>query len=858
MSTAGSPAEAAHAWLAAFRDVTGRAELELREQWSAALVGVPRTVFAYQQVIDGIPVDRAIVRVVVSELATPTVSYAAGRLTHGSLAIRVPWITAAAAIDSVAARAEYRRLSFDPGAELIVYSGESQQLDPAIAWRFSGARSLADQAPERLTFFVDSTSGELRGVRNEVHSSIFYGTVYGLASGETLPDLPSNPPIYRAIPGMAVTVSGGAGDLTNAVGFFESTSDHPAMAAVSGSTAEGAVVSVQNMAGPNLLASGVFYANVNGSLVLNLVPTPTNTSQVNAFIHTNLAHDFFRQRSNLTAFNLPLTAYVNRTGMCNAFFDGAMHFFSAGATCADSAFSTVVAHEYGHAIVARLGLGQGGFGEGFADTLAMLLYQTPTIGERYYSSGASMRDPGSAGRQYPCSGSVHYCGELLAGVWWDIRGNLLADYGPAGHEIACQLFVDWAQITVGGEGNDFVNSAHAMTPYEVLTADDDNGDLSDGTPSAAAICAAFAAHGIPCPTIADLRFEYPDGLPDYAPVGESASIRVNVRPAAGAPVPGSGRLIYRNGAGYQSVAMTQLAPNEYLAVLPEMSCGQAAAYYFSARSGAGVTVTDPPAGGAAPYIAAAAQSGGLLLNEDFEMDRGWSGIAAGDTATLGRWERGMPQATVAQPGADVTLAGSHCWVTGAAAGSTAGANDVDNGITTLRSPILDLSGAVDGIVSYWRWYSNSTPSSEPHADVFDVSITNDLVNWILVERAGPTGPEAGGGWRNHQFHIRSYLYPSSTVQLRFVASDLAGSSTVEAALDEVRITMFSCDGAGCGSAGCDTDVTGDCVINLLDLTIMLTEFGLSGPALAADITGDGRVDIRDLAALLAQFGSDCR
>lgn len=857
MSTGETPEAAAQAWLTAFRGSAGLAGLELREQWNAPLFSLPRTVFAYQQMVDGVPVDRAIVRVVVSEIAEPTVTFAAGRLVRKPPVIGNPLINAADAIDSIATRAEFAHLHFESAAERIIYSGESEARPPTLAWQISGARSAAGDAPERLTFFVDAKSGDLLGVRNEVHASTYFGTVYGLASGGTLPDIPANPPTYRGVPGMTVSITGGAGDLTNGAGYFESLSEQSQIATVSGSTTQGAFVSVQNSAGSNLAASGLFYSGVGGSLVLNGAPSAFNTSQINAFIHANLAHDFFRLRSNFTALDVPITAHVNRSGMCNAFYDGALHFFRAGTDCSDSAFSTVVAHEYGHAIVARLGLGQGGFGEGFADTLAMLIHQTPTIGERYYADGTSMRHPGHAGRQYPCTGSVHHCGELLAGVWWDIRANLIAAHGSLGHEIACQLFVDWAQITVGGEGNDFVNAAHPITAIEVLTADDDDGNLADGTPNSAAICSAFAAHGISCPPIPDLSFEYPNGLPDYAPAGVTRVVRVNVRSAAGTPLPGTGTMTFRVDGGFQTVAMTQLAANEYEAVLPAMSCGESARYYFSARTWAGAMASDPPGGAQAPLIVAAAQSMSLVLRDEFDTDGGWAGAAAGDTATLGRWERAAPEGTAAQPDSDFSPAGTRCWITGAAAGSTAGANDVDNGFTTLLSPVLDLSGAVDGIVSYRRWYSNAATSSEPHADVFDVSITNNLVNWIPVERVGPSGPDAGGGWRYHEFHIRSFVYPSSTVQIRFVASDLGGSSTVEAAIDDVQITSFRCDG-GCGSPGCENDLSGDCIVDLQDLTLVLAEFGRTGAGLTADVTGDGRVDVGDLAAILSQFGSDCR
>lgn len=42
-------------------------------------------------------------------------------------------------------------------------------------------------------------------------------------------------------------------------------------------------------------------------------------------------------------------------------------------------------------------------------------------------------------------------------------------------------------------------SAHAQTVIEVLTVDDDDADLSNGTPNCQdIICPAFSAHSLPC------------------------------------------------------------------------------------------------------------------------------------------------------------------------------------------------------------------------------------------------------------------------------------------------------------------------------------------------------------------------
>ena len=74
--------------------------------------------------------------------------------------------------------------------------------------------------------------------------------------------------------------------------------------------------------------------------------------------------------------------------------------------------------------------------------------------------------------------------------------------GPAPGHPPRQLHVDWAFVTQGGDftghcaDEPYGRSAHAQTLIEVLTADDDDENLSDGTPHRDEICAAFAEHGI--------------------------------------------------------------------------------------------------------------------------------------------------------------------------------------------------------------------------------------------------------------------------------------------------------------------------------------------------------------------------
>lgn len=74
---------------------------------------------------------------------------------------------------------------------------------------------------------------------------------------------------------------------------------------------------------------------------------------------------------------------------------------------------------------------------------------------------------------------------------------------------------------------------------------------------------------------------------------------------------------------------------------------------------------------------------------------------------MGSFSNGLP----VQPGFDhaTGTASGKCLVTGNAQSTIVGANqtDVDNGITTVITPSIDLTGLNDPIVEYFRWYGNN-------------------------------------------------------------------------------------------------------------------------------------------------------
>jgi carboxypeptidase T len=179
----------------------------------------------------------------------------------------------------------------------------------------------------------------------------------------------------------------------------------------------------------------------------------------------------------------------------------------------------------------------------------------------------------------------------------------------------------------------------------------------------------------------------------------------------------------------------------------------------------------------------------LILSDDVELNWGWTMGVAGDTATTGKWARGNPIGTSsggqpANPEDDFSPApGVQCFVTGNGGGA-AGDDDVDNGVTTLLSPVFDLSHVGAATLSYGRWYADLSVAD----DQFAVSISNNGgASWVPLESLATTQ----NSWNLSEFNVESILPQTDKMRLRFVASDQPNNSLVEAAVDELSVRTFA-------------------------------------------------------------------
>jgi hypothetical protein len=244
-----------------------------------------------------------------------------------------------------------------------------------------------------------------------------------------------------------------------------------------------------------------------------------------------------------------------------------------------------------------------------------------------------------------------------------------------------------------------------------------------------------------------------------------------------------------NGNGWMTIPMTPTIGSLFTATLNAYSPGTQADYYVTATDGPGNQSSSPGNAPASYYSLYFTQS---YFADNAEQDLNWSLQASGDNSTSGRWVREDPVGTsynghACQPEDDHTVApGTKCFVTGNTnPGGDANANDVDNGCTTLTTPTMNLAGATQAFVSYWRWWAQEMNQD----DQFQIDVSADGGGtWVPLERIGPAAEES---WRKSTFQLSQFVNLTSSVKIRFKACDQMVAGIVEAAIDDVTIETYT-------------------------------------------------------------------
>jgi hypothetical protein len=537
-------------------------------------------------------------------------------------------------------------------------------------------------------------------------------------------------------------------------------------------TLYGPYVNVQNYNGAEASFSGVATPGVPFTVAW----TDLNARQDerDTFDAVNDVHDFIAVFDPTFGYtNARITAYVNRSdGYCpgNAWWDGTINFCAASGTYANTGeIQGVVHHEFCHGITDYILGSQGtqGIGEGNSDIMSNLITRESYIGRGFYTSNCTsgIRDSEN-NLQYP--GDVigqeeHSAGRVIAGFNWDFQQGMMALYGDVlGSSMTGER---WHMGRV---------LQHPTTqPAQVLAtfiADDDDGNLDNGTPHYDQICEGATHHGFSCPPILVGVFIVHTPVPSHEEQGDVA-VTATIYSYGSVLIPSSLVLTYRvNHGQFTPVVMTPTGgQDEFQATIPDLMHTSEVEYYLQASDEAGYSAMDPPGAPTELHsfvVAPIAQ----ILAEDVE-----SGAPNWTHAPV---SGGFSDQWHISTARNHTPVGASSWKCGDT-GSGSYSNLLDAGLVTPPFELLSHSN-----LHFWQWIdaeeSSAHPGSAYDGGLVEISANGGPWTQIFPDagythtiRAGsipgpfPVGTEVFSGsrdWHAVNFDLQAF---SGTAQLRF-------------------------------------------------------------------------------------------
>jgi hypothetical protein len=661
----------------------------------------------------------------------------------------------------------------------LVYRIETFSQEPLGAW-------LVD---------IDARTGEIHQIQNVLRSLDFLGTVTsdnedpGWCFGiET-----------RPAPLMEITILDIGADTTDSDGNFTIPFEGSDPESINAEF-RGPFVDVNNTVGPDAFFEDEIVPGEQFDLHWD--DTNARIDERDVFHHTNKVHEFIKWIDPAWSdIDYPLPANVNIQSSCNAYWNGeSINFYHEAGGCANTGrLGDVIHHEYGHGVTTFMYVTPQpptDIHEANSDIIGNYLIDDPKMGRGFYlddcEDGIRNSDNDLI---WPDDliGEGHHDGQILAGFLWHTRENLQLTLGDeAGHAQASHI---WHFGRLLG--------LPMMQPEQVwwsFIADDDDGNMDNGTPSYDDMCQAAERHGFTCPEKFDHVVIHHQAY-EYAPAPgeEPIEITAQIYSFDGAMNPDSLLVYYRvlGEAEFQIVGMESAGEEDmYSGLIPHYPVTTIIEYYLFAADELHNQLTDPREAPAELH-----QAFVVTVYDPFEEESDWTVGASGDDATQGIWEWCDPKGAkvgpnTVQPEDDATPdPGIYCWITGQFAEGYPWFSDAD-GQTTLLSPAYDLSGSDWVYLRFHRWFQTTGPA----LGVMDVDVsTVGGETWITIDHAEGFDPEPQ--WRPVQVNITD-LFPGEIGQLhvRVVMVGEPQPSIDEGGLDDFVILA----GTGLSDVGDDT------------------------------------------------------
>ena len=658
------------------------------EPWSNVVAGDVRYV-SHRQTVDGVPVLRGSVFVAISQgrivwigaRCLPPAPFSAEPLLDGD----------AAAKAAVQALDDRGYAGTATTVELVAFPRiETDAIPMDLAYQVG----ISASPHGRWTAYIDALEGSLIALRDE---RVFLDATVQIEHHERNPSTPmvESPAAY-----LRVTTDDGNTFADQGGVFSANGNSTDATLAIRGSYAN-----VDNLAGDDLGAD--FNGVGDGDVLTWSADGEYSQAQLDAYrFHADVRDYADYLVDDVDWVDEAVTVNVNYNENCNAWFDGDLTFLRAGQGCNNTAMlADVVYHEYGHgfhmySIIWGVGDWYGDVGEAYADAMSFLQTGDSTMAPYFYEDGSGIRDV-APNVVWPDDviNEVHYDGLILGGAIWDLRELLMADLGDeAGQEVVEGIFAGMAKIT-----SDIPSSYEAA-----IVSDDDNGDLSDGSPHVCAIDAAFAPHGLLNGSVGALVIDH-QALDNQAEGGDPIPIQATVaaaHPECSDAIVGEVRLAWSTdgGSSWDDVVMESMGDDEYVAEIPGVSEGSQLRYRIEADDlETGITITRPSNEADPAYYAYVGPLDEIHC-DDFEADNeGWSHeLLAGEWAEgADDWMRGVPAGKGGDP--EQAYSGSYVWGNDLALEENWDGKYQNEKINALTSPVWDLSEHEAVRLQFRRW-----------------------------------------------------------------------------------------------------------------------------------------------------------
>ena len=509
--------------------------------------------FTYDQFFRGVPVieGRVDVRINMSGVVAML----------GSRAWPVPadFVTVPTIDEAVAKGIAWTALGGEPNGQaaaprLVIWGDiASPELAPFfLAWEVSVHQIGVGDDGKTGRYYVDAHTGRVLHFQNDKHDCRLSNCTYRPGAPET------DGPSVTLIEAPSVLEDTAAPVPTTVTVFAWTRTGNDAFSSLVNIPFPGLEVSVPGFGTQTTDENGEFVININSSVNISInglngrhhtqisgssAPSGSVTVQpgVNATIQllsanastAQAAHtsaSYWTDRSNEWARSIlgntpqlniasSVNITVNNSSTCNATYNGGSNtttYYSAGGGCQNTAFSSVVAHEWGHGLDNRYGGISNsvaeGLSEGWGDIIGMYQIDSPILGSGFQSPGQGIRN-GNNSRVWPYSSGVspHGAGEVWMGWAWRLREALRASLGTTA---AIQISED---IVISSIVADATNREDAV--LEVFIADDDDGNLLNGTPHYNELEQASIQKGIPYPVV-----------PAFTPFGQACDSSTPVPP----------------------------------------------------------------------------------------------------------------------------------------------------------------------------------------------------------------------------------------------------------------------------------------------------------------------------------------